>query len=133
MIKKVRILSGILGFFYCGGMVWYGDIFLAQSLPALLLLGSTGIALIITPLLSETLFRSYFIRLLFGLLLIAGIGGSLYSIIGVIKSTGFWWDLIVVMLQHVVIIAVLIILGIRIIRIDPLLKRDKKEDRLLFW
>ena len=123
MIRKVKILSGILGFFYCGGMVWYGDIFLARPLPVVLLLGSTGVALIITPLLSDAVLRLYyFIRLLSILLLLVGIGGSLYSIVELMKSTGYWWDMGVVMLQYIVIISVLIILGIRIIRIGSSFK-----------
>lgn len=112
--RKIKILSVILGFFYCGGALWYGELFFSRPLPLLLLLASTGIALVITPLLSDTLLRLHYIRLLAMFLILTGIAGSLYSIGEVITSTGYWWDLLFVILQHIAIIFVLIILTLEI-------------------
>ncbi len=115
--KKIKILSLIMGFFYCGGMIWFFKSFLSLPFLSILFLSSTGVALIVTPLLSDTLLRSEFIRLLAALLILTGIGGSLYSIIDAIKSTSYWWDVLVVILQHIVIIFMLAIIGLNILRL----------------
>lgn len=112
--KKIKILSVILGFFYSSGAVWYGELFFSRPLPLILLLTSTGVALIITPLLSDTLFRLHYIRFPIMLLILTGIAGSLYSIGEVITSTGYWWDSLFVILQHIAIIFVLVILTLEI-------------------
>jgi hypothetical protein len=121
--KKIRILSLILGFFYCGGMIWYFESFLSRPFLLILLLSSTGFALIIAPLLSDTLLRSEFIRLLAALLISTGVGGSLYSITDAIKSTSYWWDVLVIILQHIVIIFVLAVIGLNILK----LKKSKSK------
>lgn len=118
MLNKIKILSFILGFFYCGGMVWYSDVFWGRSFWVILLLSSTGIALLITPLLSDSFLRVYYVRLLSILLILAGIGGSFFSIVDIVRSSGHWGDMSIVMLQHFAIIGVLSILGIRIIRLS---------------
>jgi hypothetical protein len=114
-LKKIRVLSVILGFFYCSGVFWYGELFFSKPIALLLLLGSTGVALLIAPLFSDALLRSRYIRFLNIVLISNGIGGSLYGIGDAIRSTGYWWNLLAIMLQHIVIIFVLVILGIQVI------------------
>lgn len=96
-------------------MFWYGELFFSKPIALLLLLGSTGVALLIAPLFSDALLRSRYIRFLNIVLISNGIGGSLYGIGDAIRSTGYWWNLLAIMLQHIVIIFVLVILGIQVI------------------
>lgn len=123
--RKIKILSVILGFFYCGGVIWYGEFFFSRPLPLILLLGSTGIALVIAPLLSDALLRLHCIRFLTMLLILTGIGGSLYTIGEAITSTGHWWDTLSVTLQEIVIISVLVILVLRVV----VAMKERKRDR----
>jgi hypothetical protein len=122
-LKKIKILSLILGFFYCGGIIWYGEVLLSLPLLLIFLLSSTGCALIIAPLLSDTLLRTEFIRVLAVVLILTGMVGSLYSITDAIKSTSYWWDVLVVILQHIAIIFVLSVIGLNIQRLK---KKQKK-------
>ncbi|RJR19143.1 MAG: hypothetical protein C4581_05435 [Nitrospiraceae bacterium] len=114
--KKIRILSLILGFFYCGGMIWFFESFLSLPLLLILLFSSTGVALIVIPLLSDTLLRSSFIKLLAVVLISTGIGGNLYSITDAIKSSSYWGDVLVIILQHIIIIFLLVSMGINILK-----------------
>lgn len=109
--KKVKILSVILGLFYWGGIVWYGELFFSRPFLLVLLLGSTGVSLLVVPWLSDAFLRSRFNKLLTLLVICAGVCGSLYMLFDIVTSKGFLGDLFIAVFQNVVIITVLVVLG----------------------
>lgn len=120
--RKIRVLSVILSFFYFGGLIWYGELIFSRPFPLLLLLVSTGLALLIAPLLPDVLLSLPLIRFLSVLLIGTGISGSLYMIVDAIMATIYFGDLLVEIIQHVFIIFVLVLLGIRVV--SPQFARD---------
>ncbi|MBI4680426.1 MAG: hypothetical protein HY753_04250 [Nitrospirae bacterium] len=113
--KKIKTLSVILSLFYFSGLIWYGEFILSTPLPLILLLVSTGFALLVVPLLSDKLLSSPIIKLISVLLIGTGISGSFYMIVNAITAMVYLSDLFIEIMQHILIIAVLVLLGIRVI------------------
>ena len=113
--KIVKVVSLLMGFFYIGGFIWFGEYFLSKPFYFIFFIVSTGLALLITPLITDTMLKSIVIRLIAALLVIIGIIHNIYMIIDVFLTSRYFVDAIDVIIQQLIILFVLVIILRRII------------------
>jgi len=119
-IKIVKAVSLVMGFIYMGGVVWFGDYYLSKPIYFMFLVLSTGIALLVIPLITDKKLESMPIRVIAILLVVIGIMNNIYMMAYVFLTSQHFVDIIAGTFQQIIILVVLIIMLRRVI--NPHLK-----------
>ncbi len=114
-IKIVKAVSLFMGFIYFGGLIWFGDYYLSKPIYFIFFTLSTGLALIITPLITNNKLKSIPIRMITILLAVIGILNNIYMMIYAFLTSQHLVDIIAGTLQQMIILLVLVIMIRRIV------------------
>ena len=113
--NRAKALSLILSFIYFGGFIWFGDYHISKPIYSIFFTLSTGLALLITPLITNTKLKSIPIRMITILLAVIGILNNMYMMIYAFLTSQHLVDIIAGTLQQMIILFVLVIMIRRII------------------
>lgn len=109
----LRAVSLLLGFIYSGGFFWFSDYYSKKPFLSILFTASTGLALLVIPLITAPLLKSVYVRILSALLGIIGIFNSIYMIVNDLRSP-YFPDIPAAILR-VLVIFVLVVLMRRVV------------------
>ena len=113
--ERIKIISVILGVVHVSGYIWFGDYYLSEFSLSTLFKVSTGIALIVMPLISDALLKISLIRLLTIVLGTTAIINICYMVIQAL-TLHHLSDILVEVLKLLIILLVIIVMFQRVVR-----------------
>ncbi|MDO8445255.1 MAG: hypothetical protein Q7T53_03980 [Deltaproteobacteria bacterium] len=111
--KNAKALSLFLGIIHAGGFFWFSEFYLSESVFFIFFTASTGLALLVSPLVSDVLLGFTVVRMLVILLVSIGILNNLYMMYG--DLTALYFPDIHAFIIRILVLYVLIIMLRRII------------------
>lgn len=118
--RKAKAISLLMGFIYTGGLIWFAEYYLSETIYIAILTISNVLALLLLPLVSDTLLKFIVIRIIVALLGIIGIINTIYTMVIDLTLPNF--PDIPALIMRIVVFLVLVIMIRRII--NPHLEDD---------
>jgi hypothetical protein len=118
--RRAQSISLLMGFIYFGGLIWFSEYYLSETIYFAFLTVSTVLALIILPLISDAMLKKIIVRILGTLLGIIGILNTIYTMF--VDLTLPNSSDVPALIMRIVVLLVLVIMIRRII--NPQLEDD---------